>query len=145
MQSGNDSTGDHPQRGVVAVIPRGERLLVIRRSQSVVAPGAYCFPGGGIHEDESEPAAVVREMCEELDVRVRPRHCLWRSVTPWHVELAWWLVDLPVVSVLRPNRDEVAEVSWLMPAEMRSRVGLLESNHQFLDAWQRGDFVLALG
>ena len=134
----------HPKRGVVAVVPRRDRLLVIRRSQSVVAPGAYCFPGGGIHDDESEPVAVVREMQEELDVAATPRHCLWRSVTPWKVELAWWLVELPADCVLVPNQDEVEAVHWLTPDEMRAIAGLLESNHHFLDAWRRAEFALPL-
>lgn len=135
----------HPKRGVVAVVPRRERLLVIRRSQSVIAPGAYCFPGGGIHDDESESVAVVREMHEELNVEATPRHCLWRSVTPWNVELAWWLAELPADAIPQPNEAEVEDVHWLTPDEIRSLAELLESNHHFLDAWQRAEFALPLG
>jgi len=135
----------HPARGVAVVVPRHNRLLVIRRSQSVVAPGAYCFPGGGIHGDEPESSAVIREMQEELNVDATPRHCLWRSVTPWNVELAWWLAELSADSVLQPNEEEVADVHWLTPDEIRSLAGLLESNHHFLDAWQRAEFALPLG
>ena len=35
------------KRGVVGVIFRGDRLLVIRRSMTVAAPGLLCLPGGG--------------------------------------------------------------------------------------------------
>ncbi|HRX77488.1 MAG TPA: NUDIX domain-containing protein [Pirellulaceae bacterium] len=134
-----------PKRGVVAVVSRGECLLVIRRSQMVVAPGAYCFPGGGIHEGESESAAVVREMCEELNVEVKPRYCLWRSTTSWSVELAWWFVELAADAVLQPNEDEVEQVLWMKPNELRTLANLLESNHHFLDAWERAEFVLPWG
>ena len=134
----------HTIRGVVAVVPRRDCLLVIRRSQSVVAPGAYCFPGGGIHDNESESAAVIREMQEELNVAATPRHCLWRSVTPWNVELAWWLAELSAESVLQPNEEEVADVHWLTPSEIRSLGNLLDSNRDFLDAWLRAEFVLPL-
>ena len=137
-------TASHPKRGVVAVVPRHDRLLVIRRSQTVVAPGAYCFPGGGIHDNESEAAAVIREMQEELNVAATPRHCLWRSVTPWNVELAWWLAELSAESVLQPNEEEVADVHWLTPSEIRSLGNLLDSNRDFLDAWLRAEFVLPL-
>ncbi|MBC8351802.1 MAG: NUDIX domain-containing protein [Planctomycetes bacterium] len=145
MQSYNGPNARHPKRGVVAVIPRGERLLVIRRSQSVVAPGANCFPGGGIRDGETEAAALVREMGEELNVEAIPRLCLWRSVTPWSVELAWWLTELPEEAVLHPNEEEVEEILWLKPNEIRTLVDLLESNHHFLDAWQRDEFSLSLG
>jgi 8-oxo-dGTP pyrophosphatase MutT (NUDIX family) len=55
---------ENPQpirRGVVAVVLRDERFLVIRRAAGVVAPGAFCFPGGGVEGDESETQALVRE------------------------------------------------------------------------------------
>ena len=76
-----------PRRGVIAVIVRDERFLVIRRSQHVVAPRAFCFPGGAIEGLESEPQALVRELREELGVDVTPRERLWASVTPWRVAI----------------------------------------------------------
>ena len=79
------------RRGVVAVIVDQGRLLVIRRSRHVVAPGAYCFPGGAIESGESETAALIREIQEELGVCVRPLRPLWQSITPWNVHLTWWL------------------------------------------------------
>ena len=39
---------DPGRRGVVGVVVRDGRMLVISRSRSVVAPLVYCFPGGGI-------------------------------------------------------------------------------------------------
>ncbi len=137
------STG-HPKRGVVAVIAREGQLLVIRRSQLVVAPGAYCFPGGGVADGESEEAAVVREMQEELGVDAKPVRRLWQSVTPWGVELDWWMVELHADAILLPNVEEVAEVEWLQPAEIRELDGLLESNHHFFEAWDRGELSLSL-
>ena len=52
--------------GVVAVIPQGDRLLVIRRSRHVVAPRQFCFPGGHLVSGESEQEGLVRELDEEL-------------------------------------------------------------------------------
>ncbi|MCA9122845.1 MAG: NUDIX domain-containing protein [Planctomycetaceae bacterium] len=144
MFESSETTFEHPRRGVVAVVPRQGRLLVIRRSEFVVAPGAYCFPGGGIHENEGEVAAIVREMQEELGVAATARRLLWRSVTPWNVELAWWLVDLPSECILAANEAEVASIHWHTPAEIRLLSNLLESNHDFLDAWQRSEFHLSL-
>ena len=132
------------KRGVVAVIPREERLLVIRRSQFVVAPRAYCFPGGGIEADEDAPTALLRECHEELGVSCQPRRELWQSVTPWNVELVWWLAELACDQALTPNDDEVEAAHWFTPGEMRALSNLLESNHHFLDAWERGDFELSL-
>ena len=44
------------RRGVVGVVVEGGRLLVIERSQTVEAPGMFCFPGGGIEPGEAEQA-----------------------------------------------------------------------------------------
>ncbi len=124
------------RRGAVAVICREGRLLVIRRSQHVEAPGTYCFPGGAIEPGESPTDAVRRELWEELRAVVHPRSLLWESTTPWQVVLSWWLTELDHTRPLEPNPAEVAEVCWLTPQEMRELPTLLESNRQFLDQWQ---------
>ncbi len=121
------------RRGVVAVIPRGGRLLVIRRSQHVVAPRAFCFPGGGIEAGETEPEALVRELVEELGATVHPRERLWHSITPWNVSLAWWLAACNPAEPLAPNPAEVESVHWLSPAEMLELPELLASNREFLE------------
>jgi (d)CTP diphosphatase len=130
------------KQGVVAVASRDGRLLVIRRSRFVIAPRAYCFPGGGIQAGEGEETALVREMLEELGTEVRPLRRIWRSVTPWEVPLSWWQVQVPIDATLRPDPREVESVHWMERRELDKLPGLLESNRQFLAAWQRGDFTL---
>ena len=130
------------RRGAVAVIERAGALLVIRRSQIVVAPGAYCFPGGGIEPGESEVEALVRELLEELQVEVRPLRRLWSSVTPWNVELAWWHAGMSADAIPQPAPAEVESVHWYTLAEMAELPNLLESNRQFLAAIERREIVL---
>lgn len=132
------------RHGVVAVILRESRFLVIRRSQHVAAPGKYCFPGGGIEPGESEVVALQRELLEELRVAIEPRHCLWQSVTPWQVALSWWLAELPTHLEPQAEPAEVESVHWLTAAEMSALPELLESNHHFLAAWRSGKFQLPL-
>lgn len=130
------------KRGVVAVVARGDRLLVIQRSQHVRAPGMYCFPGGGIEPGESEDIAVAREMHEELAATVAPVRCLWRYVTSWGVDLAWWLVTLPEDAALVHNPLEVEAFHWMHPREIRGLEKLLESNLHFLDAVEAGEIIV---
>lgn len=130
------------RRGVVAVIARGEQWLVIRRSHLVAAPGAYCFPGGAIEAGEDEPAALVRELAEELGVRVLPLEPVWHCVTARGVSLSWWQAALPEAAVLRPAPFEVAAVHWLTPRLLATLPGLLASNRRFLSAWSRGQVRL---
>ncbi|HET6879164.1 MAG TPA: NUDIX domain-containing protein [Pirellulales bacterium] len=130
------------RRGAVAVIRDAERLLVIRRSQNVVAPGAFCFPGGAIEPGESEEEALIRELREELNVDVLPLRRIWQSVTPWRVELAWWLARLSPGAALRSSPAEVESFHWQTLEEMAALPELLESNRHFLAAIARGEISL---
>lgn len=137
-------TPEGSECGVVAVVTSGSRLLMIRRSRSVIAPLKYCFPGGGIDAGESESDALCRELREELAARVVPRYCLWRSVTPWNVSLAWWFAWLANPNALQANPGEVDAWGWYEIESLIEMPDLLESNREFLAAWQRGEFVLPL-
>ena len=128
--------------GVVAVVLRGDKFLVIRRSQHVRAPGKYCFPGGSIEAGESEEQAVVREFAEELGAPVEPVARLWNSVTITNVVLAWWQVALSEEQTLTPNPLEVESVHWLTRDEALALPELLASNRDFYEAWERGHFLL---
>jgi 8-oxo-dGTP diphosphatase len=50
------------------LIRGGEALLVHRSPDREVYPGVWDFPGGHVEPGESRPAALVRELDEELDV-----------------------------------------------------------------------------
>ena len=128
-----NATG-HRRRGAIGVIVIDESLLGIERSQTVRAPGRFCFPGGEIEVGESEEDAVKRELIEELNIQVNPIRRLWRSETASGVLLLWWLVHLPPDQVPKPNPDEVARAFWMPPSEIIRRRETLSSNREFLAA-----------
>ena len=132
--------------GAVAIIPRDDgKMLVIRRSQHVLAPHKYCFPGGGIEEGETEEEAVMRELREELGVHIQPVRRLWECVTAWRVHLAWWLATMDHNAELRPDEREVESIHWLTPDEMAARGDLLDSNLEFLELIAKGEISLSIG
>ena len=61
-----------PERIVVvaAVIERGGRFLVTRRLEGTHLAGYWEFPGGKVHEGETQEAALQREILEELNAGV---------------------------------------------------------------------------
>ena len=122
------------RRGVVVIVQRGERYLVIRRAPHVIAPGAWCFVGGAIEPGESEADAVIREFREEVGGIVRPLRRIWEYTRPdGRLHLAWWLAEL-VADRLAANPDEVAEYAWHTAAEIEGLPNLLDSNRAFLRA-----------
>lgn len=133
---------DSRRRGVVAVVVREGRFLVIRRAETVIAPGMICFPGGAIEGDETEAETLVREIHEELGAAIEPIRPVWHSITPWQVELSWWLSRIAGGEKLKPNPEEVASVHWYSAEELRRLPNLLESNHHFLDALEAGEIDL---
>jgi 8-oxo-dGTP diphosphatase len=128
--------------GAVAVVVREDRLLVIRRSQHVVAPGMFCFPGGGIEAGESEEQAVVRELQEELGCAVLPVRRIWESVSSWGVHLAWWISEMGPETEIVPNPLEVESAHWLTLDELAELPNQLESNRQFVSALRSGAISL---
>ncbi|MCE5302716.1 MAG: NUDIX domain-containing protein [Planctomycetaceae bacterium] len=134
---------DPGRRGAVGVVMRDGRMLVIRRSKTVVAPLVYCFPGGGIEPGESEQDALVREFREEVGLAIRPVRRLWQCVTAWKVHLAWWLGALDAAAEPAANPREVHSIHWMTPDEMLRLSDLLESNREFLERIGRGEIRLA--
>ena len=130
------------KRGVVAVIARGDELLVIRRSATVAAPLKFGFPGGGIEHAETEPEALVRECQEELNAAVRPIGRLWHNVTSWGVSLAWWEAEFLPGEQPVANPLEVDSLHWLTPPKILALEGLLESNHHFMRSMADGTIRL---
>jgi 8-oxo-dGTP diphosphatase len=138
----NPIPDDPGRRGAVAVVVRDGRMLVIRRSRTVVAPLVYCFPGGGIEGEESEVEALVREFREEVGLAIRPIRRLWQCVTPWKVALAWWLGETDPDAVPVANPREVESIHWFTPGEMAQLPDLLESNRRFLELLEQGEIKL---
>jgi len=121
--------------GVVIVVLRQERFLVIRRAPGTLAAGAWCFVGGAIEADESQEQAAVREFREEVGGRVTPLRRLWEYTRPdGLLKLHWWSAELAQDGPLVPNPDEVSEIRWCTADELLALPHLLESNREFMSA-----------
>lgn len=53
---------------VAAIIERDGKILLARRPESGDQPGLWEFPGGKVDAGETQPAALARELGEELDI-----------------------------------------------------------------------------
>jgi 8-oxo-dGTP diphosphatase len=98
---------------VAAVVRRGGRTLITRRKAGAERGGLWEFPGGKVEPGEPEPAALRREIREELgcDVEVGALIVRHRHQYPdLAVALAFYACTLP------PGADPaplgVAEIAW---------------------------------
>ena len=114
-------------RVVAAVVRRGGRILITRRRDDAERGGLWEFPGGKVEPGEVEPAALRREIEEELGcgVDVGPLLLRHRHRYPdLEVELAFYACRLPAGAA--PRAIGVAELVW-------ARAGTL-SGYDFCEA-----------
>jgi len=125
---------EQPVVGILGIIQRDDRLLIIQRSETVRAPLTWCFPGGHIEPGESQPEALVRELREELHLEVAPgRYLLTQTKHDGRLILHCWSATI-IGGEPRANPSEIAMVTWMTPEEVRRQDGLLPGTTQILDA-----------
>ena len=103
-----------PRRvGVVALILRGDRILFICRADATPQPGVWAPPSGELEAGESQEAAVVREVREEVGLDVKPLRCVRESlsVSGSH-RLYWWLAE-PIGGTLVLDPYEASDARWV--------------------------------
>jgi 8-oxo-dGTP diphosphatase len=82
---------------VAAVIEQDGRFLVTRRLSGTHLAGYWEFPGGKVHEDETQIQALEREMLEELNTGILTARRIFHISHQYDersVELHFYRVDL---------------------------------------------------
>lgn len=104
---------------VAAVIRRGGKVLLASRPADK-PPAGWEFPGGKIEPGETAGEALVRELAEELDIRVVPGELL--AVVPaGKVVLNFMAAELPEGEVPHPRERQQCfwvDVTADPPAEL---------------------------
>jgi 8-oxo-dGTP diphosphatase len=124
-------------RVVAAVVRRGDAILVTRRLDQPGRPGQWEFPGGKVEAGEDEPAALRREIAEELACDVEVGRLLLRHEHRYpdlEVELAFYACALPAGA--EPRAVLVAEVAWA-PVGTLTTYDFLEADRAVLGDLER--------
>lgn len=122
--------------GVVGVLERDGAFLMIQRSETVRAPGMWCFPGGAIEADETPAEAIVREFREEVGLVIEPVGRLWEwTRDDGLLHLYWWDVRF-VSGPVQPNPEEVQGFAWMTDETIRSEPQMIANNVAFLDHYR---------
>ncbi len=102
----------------VAVIHRDGKVLIARRRWEDSFGGYWEFPGGKVNEGEGMPAALEREIREELGVRVevgQERLVLEHRYPGRTIRLHCFDCRL---AGGQPRSIECAEWRWVLPAQL---------------------------
>jgi 8-oxo-dGTP diphosphatase len=125
-------------RVVAAVVRRGGRILVARRREGGERGGQWEFPGGKVEPGEDEPAALRREIREELGCEVEVGRLLARHSHRYPdlgVELAFYAGELPPGS--EPLPLGCAALEWVEAGQLASR-DFCEADRPVLAVLARG-------
>jgi 8-oxo-dGTP pyrophosphatase MutT (NUDIX family) len=125
----NDGVVTEPRQAASIVVLRDsadgpEVLLVQRNPEQRFMGGAWVFPGGAVHSDDSDhTAAAVRELQEEAGVELPADHPIvgWsRWITPAEVVVrfdTWFFVtEAPPGAEAKVDGGECVDARWLRPA-----------------------------
>jgi 8-oxo-dGTP pyrophosphatase MutT (NUDIX family) len=99
-----------------------EVLLVKRNPEARFMGGAWVFPGGAVHEGESELETAVREAHEEAGLRLNPAALVpfSRWITPREVKVRFdtHFFVAPAPPGAKPSCDgeECVDLRWITPA-----------------------------
>ena len=115
------------KQGSNAIITCKGRLLLERRTDSDM----WGLVGGGVKKQETGLQAIVREVYEELGLRVRPesfrklrvysdpgRIAAYRDGSVWRMVIVVYALDLPEEPELRVSRES-KELRFFTPEEVR--------------------------
>ena len=115
-------------RVVAAVIERDAKLLICLRPAHKRHGGLWEFPGGKVHEGETERDAVIRELREELGVEtVSVGEVLFRSVDEGGV---FEICFIPAVVAGEPTALEHSALAWCSRSDLL-RYALAPSDRAF--------------
>ncbi len=116
---------------VVGILKRGNTILVGQRPSDKPYSGYWEFPGGKVEKNESNKAALKRELHEELGITVIDAHSLF--IQPHAYPDKTVLLDIWLVSEFRgePLGKENQALRWVTLSEMHS-LRLLEGNWPIL-------------
>ncbi|MDM1349581.1 (deoxy)nucleoside triphosphate pyrophosphohydrolase [Myroides marinus] len=106
-------------RVTCAIIEHNNKVLIAQRSQNMLLPLKWEFPGGKVEIGENDDNCIVREIKEELDLDIIIKSRLTSVVhhyDSFSLELIPFicLTDTPVF-----QRREHAQILWVESTELR--------------------------
>ena len=116
--------GASPVRCVGAVITRADGQLLLIKRGNEPERGRWSLPGGRVEPDESQVAAVIREVREETGLAVIVGRLAGR-LTRGDYDISDYLVR--VIAGEAVAGSDADEVRWADPRDLDTTKGLVEA------------------
>lgn len=118
---------------IVVVLRRGERVLVIRRGPEARRSGYWAPLSGKVEPGESQAEALVREVREEVGLKVSPLAKVWESETDdRRFRLHWWTADVREGEVVM-QPGEVSDTRWVTVGEFLALEPTFAGDREFFE------------
>jgi len=117
---------------VIAALRKNGRYLLGNRPQNGLLGGLWEFPGGKVKPGEAHPAALRRELREELGIRIAVGDCITtvdHAYSHFRVSLHVYRCTLQSGT---PKAKAHTELKWVAPKNFAS-LAFPKANHKFLD------------
>ena len=114
-----------------ALYDQAGRVLIAQRPAGKHMAGRWEFPGGKVGRNETEFAALARELREELGVDVTAATPLMRLTHAYDdrdVELSLWIIERFTGT---PASLDAQQLKWVVPAQL-SGEDILEADRPFV-------------
>ena len=121
------------REAIVAVVRREERVLVIQRGPLSRLPGYWAPLSGKLEPGETQEEALIREVHEEVGLRVSPVAKVWESQTEdGAFRLHWWTAEAEHGDVVM-HPGEVSDARWVTSQEFARLQPVFEADRVFFD------------
>jgi 8-oxo-dGTP pyrophosphatase MutT (NUDIX family) len=125
---------------VVGIISRNrnntkEYLLISSKKDFGKYTGFYYPPGGHLEENEDEKTALIREINEELGIKVNPLNKI--AETPGDVKnqiTHWWMCDADIVS-FHLETKELSGLYWITKGKILNHKKVWPATKSFFNKY----------
>ena len=126
-----------PHQVVAGLIWRDDRILLCHRSsQRLWYPDSWDLPGGHVRPTERAPDALVRELSEELGIRIQSSALACLAVLRGRdFELSVWIIGIWSGEPINLDPSEHDALAWVTLDEVRQ---MALAHPGLLDVIERG-------
>ncbi|MCD2503097.1 (deoxy)nucleoside triphosphate pyrophosphohydrolase [Clostridium sp. NSJ-145] len=100
---------------VAAILQNDDKILIAKKKEGKPLAGFYEFPGGKVEEGENPEDSLVRELMEEMSIKVTVKDYVGKSIYDYGngkvIELLGYTAEIIEGDIVLTDHDEYRWVS----------------------------------